>query len=71
MSQGERYRARQAGSQEAAHLGEYQLSMKGKDMATSYALRPAWTPLTILLMVLGFIMFWPLGLAMLAYILWR
>jgi hypothetical protein len=39
-------------------------------MVTSYALRPAWTPLTIILMVIGFIMFWPLGLAMLAYILW-
>jgi hypothetical protein len=39
-------------------------------MVTSYALRPAWTPLTILLMVIGFIVFWPLGLAMLAYILW-
>lgn len=39
-------------------------------MAASYALRPAWTPFTILLMVLGFIVFWPLGLAMLAYILW-
>jgi hypothetical protein len=35
-----------------------------------YALRPAWTPLTLLLMVLGFIVFWPLGLAMLAYIIW-
>ncbi len=39
-------------------------------MVTSYALRPAWTPLTILLMVIGFMVFWPLGLAMLAYILW-
>jgi hypothetical protein len=39
-------------------------------MATTYALRPAWTPLTILLMVIGFVVFWPLGLAMLAYILW-
>jgi len=39
-------------------------------MATAYALRPAWTPLTILLMVIGFIAFWPLGLMMLAYILW-
>jgi len=39
-------------------------------MNASYALRPAWTPLTVLLMVIGFIMFWPLGLAMLAYILW-
>ncbi len=39
-------------------------------MTQSYALRPAWTPLTIALMVLGFVVFWPLGLAMLAYILW-
>jgi hypothetical protein len=39
-------------------------------MVTTYALRPAWTPLTILLMVIGFIIFWPLGLLMLAYILW-
>ncbi|MEP5514422.1 MAG: DUF2852 domain-containing protein, partial [Bauldia litoralis] len=39
-------------------------------MVNSYALRPAWTPLTIFLMVLGFIVFWPLGLAMLAYIIW-
>ena len=39
-------------------------------MVTAHALRPAWTPLTILLMVLGFIFFWPLGFAMLAYILW-
>jgi hypothetical protein len=29
-----------------------------------------WTPLNIVLMVLGFIFFWPLGLAMLAWILW-
>ena len=33
-------------------------------------IRPAWTPATIALMVLGFIVFWPLGLATLAYILW-
>ena len=39
-------------------------------MINSYALRPAWTPLTVVLMVLGFFVFWPLGLAMLAYILW-
>jgi hypothetical protein len=39
-------------------------------MNAAYALRPAWTPLTIVLMVIGFIVFWPLGLAMLAYILW-
>jgi Protein of unknown function (DUF2852) len=39
-------------------------------MVNSYALRPGWTPLTIGLMVLGFMFFWPLGLAMIAYILW-
>ncbi len=39
-------------------------------MTTCAAIRPAWTPLTIGLMVLGFVFFWPLGLAMLAYILW-
>ena len=33
-------------------------------------IKPAWTPATIGLMVLGFVVFWPLGLAMLAYILW-
>lgn len=36
----------------------------------SSLIRPAWTPATIALMVLGFIIFWPLGLAMLAYIIW-
>jgi hypothetical protein len=39
-------------------------------MNTSALIRPAWTPATIGLMVLGFMVFWPLGLAMLAYILW-
>ena len=39
-------------------------------MTHTQALRPGWTPLTIALMVLGFVFFWPLGLAMLAYILW-
>lgn len=34
------------------------------------AVRPGFTPLTIALMVLGFIVFWPLGLAMLAYAFW-
>jgi biopolymer transport protein ExbB/TolQ len=37
---------------------------------TSAMIRPAWTPATIALMVLGFMVFWPLGLAMLAYVLW-
>ncbi|MHA1524133.1 MAG: DUF2852 domain-containing protein, partial [Alphaproteobacteria bacterium] len=30
----------------------------------------AWTPTTTILMILGFVVFWPLGLAMLVYILW-
>lgn len=33
-------------------------------------IKPQWGPLTIALMVLGFVLWWPLGLAMLAYILW-
>ena len=32
--------------------------------------RPAWTPVTIALTILGFMVFWPLGLAMIAYIVW-
>jgi hypothetical protein len=39
-------------------------------MTQTMALRPGWTPLTIALMVLGFVCFWPLGVAMLAYIIW-
>jgi hypothetical protein len=35
-----------------------------------FYIRPAWTPLNIGLMVLGFIIFWPLGLAMIAWIIW-
>lgn len=33
-------------------------------------IKPEWSPLTVILMVLGFVIFWPLGLAVLAYILW-
>ena len=33
-------------------------------------IKPQWGPLTIFLMVVGFIVWWPLGLAMLGYILW-
>ena len=39
-------------------------------MTQTALIRPAWTPATIALMVLGFMVFWPLGLAMLAYIIW-
>ncbi|MDO9416823.1 DUF2852 domain-containing protein [Pararhizobium sp.] len=38
-------------------------------MNQSALIRPDWTPATIGLMVLGFVVFWPLGLAMLAYII--
>lgn len=38
--------------------------------ATKPFIRPAWTPVTIAMMIIGFMIFWPLGLAMLAYILW-
>ncbi len=33
-------------------------------------IKPTWSFITIALMVIGFIIFWPLGLAVLAYILW-
>ncbi len=39
-------------------------------MTKTQTLRPSWTPINILLMVIGFVLFWPLGLTMLAYILW-
>jgi len=39
-------------------------------MTQTFAIRPAWTPITIAMMVIGFMIAWPLGLAMLAYILW-
>jgi len=39
-------------------------------MTRTGMIRPAWTPATIALMIIGFMVFWPLGLAMLAYILW-
>ena len=37
---------------------------------TNALIRPAWTPATIAMMVIGFMIFWPLGLAMIAYIIW-
>ncbi|QPC86114.1 DUF2852 domain-containing protein [Mesorhizobium sp. NBSH29] len=39
-------------------------------MNTTALIRPAWTPATIAMMVIGFMVFWPLGLAMIAYIIW-
>ena len=37
---------------------------------TNSLIRPAWTPVTIGMMVIGFMIAWPLGLAMIAYIIW-
>ena len=34
---------------------------------TTAIIKPQWSPLTIALMVMGFIIFWPLGLAVLGY----
>ena len=39
-------------------------------MNNAALIRPGWTPATIALMIIGFMLFWPLGLAMLAYIVW-
>ena len=39
-------------------------------MTSTALIRPAWTPATIALMVIGFMIYWPLGLAMIAYIIW-
>jgi hypothetical protein len=39
-------------------------------MNNTAIIKPQWSPLTIALMVLGFIVFWPIGIAVLAYILW-
>ena len=33
-------------------------------------LKPGWAPLNIFLMIVGFVLFWPLGLAMLGFNLW-
>ncbi len=38
--------------------------------ATRYCSRGRWSALNIVLMIVGFAVFWPLGLAMLAWIIW-
>lgn len=38
--------------------------------ATRSGNRGRWTGLNIVLMIIGFVVFWPLGLAMLAWIIW-
>ena len=38
--------------------------------APRYCSRGRWTALNIVLMIVGFALFWPLGLAMLAFIIW-
>ncbi|MTI18524.1 DUF2852 domain-containing protein [Rhodobacteraceae bacterium RKSG542] len=39
-------------------------------MALSNTIRPEWNPVMIGLMILGFIIAWPLGLLVIAYIIW-
>lgn len=39
-------------------------------MRCTAAVRPGFTPLSIALMVVGFLIAWPLGLAVLAYMAW-
>jgi hypothetical protein len=39
-------------------------------MTSSQSRHGRWTPLSILAVVAGFIVWWPLGLAALAYVLW-
>jgi len=39
-------------------------------MTSNMFIRPAWTPVTIAMMIIGFMIYWPLGLAMIAYIVW-
>src|SRR5262245_58649595 len=46
------------------------LFVTGSQKMNTAIIKPQWSPFTIALMVLGFIVFWPLGLAMLAYIIW-
>jgi heavy metal translocating P-type ATPase len=43
---------------------------KVQKMINLYALRPAWTPVNILVMIIGFVIFWPLGLIVIGYIIW-
>ena len=43
---------------------------RSSSRVASALIRPAWTPVTIAMMIIGFMIFWPLGLAMIAYILW-
>jgi len=38
--------------------------------APRFSTRGRWSALNIVLMIIGFAVFWPLGLAMLAYIIW-
>ena len=39
-------------------------------MTSRALIRPAWTPATIAMMIVGFMIYWPLGLAMIGYIIW-
>ena len=39
-------------------------------MNSTWNIRPGWSPVTICIMVVCFVIAWPLGLAALAYIIW-
>jgi hypothetical protein len=51
---------------------QYQVSQldRRSSMTSSHYRHGRWTPLSILSVVAGFIVWWPLGLAALAYVLW-
>ena len=52
-----------------ATFGEFVTGKEINKMNTAL-IKPQWSPVTIALMVLGFIFFWPVGLVVLGYILW-
>ncbi len=54
------------------HFGRSQRETEMNHTATAprFGSRGRWTGLNIVLMIIGFAVFWPLGLAMLAYIIW-
>ena len=47
-----------------------QTASTASDDTSGPFLKPGWAPLNIFLMIVGFMLFWPLGLAMLGFNLW-
>ncbi|MDB5530007.1 MAG: hypothetical protein JWR51_3110 [Devosia sp.] len=56
-------------TQYGATFGEFVTGKEINEMNTAL-IKPQWSPITIALMVMGFIFFWPVGFVVLAYILW-